>query len=205
MNNKKKVAVFLSGRGSNFEALYRYSRDHVDAAYTIERVFSDKCRAPGFLKAREWDIPTLHLSRRDFADAPSWEEAIVSRLKADGIELICLAGYMRLVGPVLLQAFPGAIINIHPSLLPAFPGLHAQRQALDYGVRFTGCTVHLVDGGMDTGPILDQAVVPVCPGDDEARLAARILVEEHRLYPQVLQAMALGLVSSRSVSSEAAE
>jgi phosphoribosylglycinamide formyltransferase-1 len=136
-------------------------------------------------------------------DRAAYDAKLVERLRANGVELICLAGYMRIVTPTFLRAFGPAdgtrgcprVLNIHPGLLPSFPGLHAQKQALDYGARFAGCTVHFVDEGTDTGPIVAQAIVPVLPGDTEETLGARILVQEHRLYPQAIQWFAQGRLS----------
>jgi phosphoribosylglycinamide formyltransferase-1 len=136
-------------------------------------------------------------------DRAAYDLSVVDRLRQHGVDLVCLAGWMRLVTPAFLQAYGPAqgsggcprVMNIHPALLPSFPGLHAQRQALDHGVRFTGCTVHFVDAGTDTGPMIVQAVVPVLPGDDEASLSARILVEEHRIYPEAVQWFAEGRLS----------
>jgi phosphoribosylglycinamide formyltransferase-1 len=134
----------------------------------------------------------VFLDPKAFSARAEYDRALVEALQAHDVAWVCLAGYMRLVTPTFLQAFPGRILNVHPALLPAFPGLHAVRQALAYGVKVTGCTVHLVDEGTDTGPIVAQAVVPVLPGDDEASLSQRIQREEHRLYPEVLQAAAEG-------------
>jgi len=135
------------------------------------------------------------LPHQQFASRQAFDEALVATLKARGVELVALAGFMRLVTPTFLNAFVERVVNIHPALLPAFPGVHAQRQALDYGARITGCTVHFVDAGVDSGPIIAQAAVPVLDGDDEAALTARILVAEHRLYPAAIRAIAEGRVS----------
>ena len=141
-------------------------------------------------------MPTEILPHKQFASREAFDQALVATLKKHGVELVALAGFMRLLTPAFLGAFPQRVVNIHPALLPAFPGIHAQKQALDYGARVTGCTVHFVDEGCDTGPIIAQAAVPVLDGDDEAALTARILAEEHRLYPAAIRAVAEGRVRS---------
>ncbi|HET9768351.1 MAG TPA: phosphoribosylglycinamide formyltransferase [Thermoanaerobaculia bacterium] len=180
------MGVLLSGRGSNFLALHAAAeRGELPARIVV--VVSDVPEAPGIVRARELGMPTAPLPRRDFADRAAHEEAILAVLAAHGVEWVCLAGFMRLLSPAFLRAFPQRVLNIHPSLLPAFPGLHPQRQALEHGVKLSGCTVHFVDEGVDSGPIVVQRVVPVLDGDDEAALAARILAEEHRAYPEALR------------------
>ncbi len=186
MSEKGKTAVFISGRGSNLAALIRATRNP-QANFSIALVFSDTPEAPGLQKARRAGLACLSLQRADFSGRGPFEKAVLEELTARGVELICLAGYMRLLGPTLLEAFSGRIINIHPSLLPAFPGLNAQAQALNHGVKFSGCTVHFVDAGVDSGPIILQSAVAVRDEDDEASLAARILRREHRLYPRAVQ------------------
>jgi phosphoribosylglycinamide formyltransferase 1 len=188
---KTHIAVFLSGRGSNFLALKRAS-DRPEANFRIVVVISDRKKAPGLDKARRAGIPAFHVAPRTFPDKPSCERAIVSILVRYQVELVCLAGYMRLIGRELLAAFPDRILNIHPALLPAFPGLDAQRQALEYGVGVSGCTVHIVDSGMDSGPIILQQAVPVGAGDTVDTLSARILRREHRLYPRAVQLYCAG-------------
>ena len=181
-----RLGVLLSGRGSNFVALAEaLARGAVPAQIAL--VASNVAEAPGIARAREMAIPTAVLPHRDFASRAAHEAALAEVLRAAGVEWICLAGYMRLLGPELVAAWPQRILNIHPSLLPAFPGLHPQRQALAAGVRISGCTVHLVDAGLDSGPIVVQRAVPVEDGDDEAALAARILEQEHLAYPQALR------------------
>lgn len=188
-----RLAVMASGRGSNFDALYNaIQRGDLDARLLM--VLSDNPGAPVLDKAAERGVPARVVDPKDFKDRNSYEGFIISLLGEKNIEIIALAGYMRLVGPRFLQAFPNKIINIHPALLPAFTGLHAQKQAVDYGVRFSGCTVHIVDQGMDTGPIILQEVVPVLPGDDEESLSQRILIEEHKTYWKALQLMAEGRI-----------
>lgn len=182
---KARLAVLLSGRGSNFQALAQaVAAGQVPAEIVL--VFSNRPEAPGLEIARRLGLPSAAIpgAGRERAD---YDRLVVAELRQRNVEWVCLAGYMRLLSGVLLEAFPGRILNIHPSLLPAFPGLEAQRQALEYGVKFSGCTVHWVDETLDGGPILAQAVVPVLDGDDEASLAARILEQEHRLYPEALR------------------
>ncbi len=187
------LAVLASGRGSNFDALCQaVERGQLDA--DIKLLLSDRRDAPALEKAARRGIESVYLSPADFTSRDNYEACLLQKLREHGVEIIALAGYMRLVGKVLLQEYKGKIINIHPALLPSFPGLNAQSQALNYGVRFSGCTVHIVDDGMDTGPILMQAVVPVYQDDDEDSLAARILVEEHQIYWRSLQLLAEGRV-----------
>jgi phosphoribosylglycinamide formyltransferase-1 len=187
------LAVLASGRGSNFDALCQaVERGQLDA--DIKLLLSDRRDAPALGKAARRGIESIYLSLADFTSRDDYEAYLLQKLREHGVEIIALAGYMRLVGKVLLQEYKGKIINIHPALLPSFPGLNAQSQALNYGVRFSGCTVHIVDEGMDTGPILMQAVVPVYQDDDEDSLAARILVEEHQIYWRSLQLLAEGRV-----------
>jgi phosphoribosylglycinamide formyltransferase-1 len=153
---------------------------------TIAVVLSNRSEANGLARARAAGIDTVYLNPREHADRDAYDGAIVEVLKARGVDLVCLAGFMRLVGRPLLDAFAGRILNIHPSLLPSFRGLEAQRQALEHGVRITGATVHLVTSDLDDGPIVLQAAVPVLDGDTVETLSARILVEEHRIYPEAI-------------------
>lgn len=181
-----RIGVLLSGRGSNFVALAQaLARGEAPAEIVV--VASNVADAPGLARARELAIPAVVLPQRDFPSRAAHEAAVSGALREAGVEWICLAGYMRLLTAEFVAAFAGRILNIHPSLLPAFPGLHPQRQALAAGVRISGCTVHLVDSGLDSGPIVVQRAVPVADGDDEAALAARILVEEHLAYAQALR------------------
>jgi phosphoribosylglycinamide formyltransferase 1 len=183
---RARIGVLLSGRGSNFVALAEaLARDEAPAE--IVCVAANVAEAPGIARARALGIPTAVLPHRDFASRQEHEQEIEDALRAAGVEWICLAGYMRRLSPEFVAAWPQRILNIHPSLLPAFPGLHPQRQALAAGVRVSGCTVHLVDSGLDSGPIVVQRSVPVEDGDDEETLAARILSEEHRAYAQALR------------------
>ncbi len=193
---KGKVAVLLSGRGSNFTAMVRNSRK-ADANFTVCLVISDQENAPGLKKAAALNIPAYCLPRDKFKDRADQELEIAAILEREGIDLVCLAGYMRLVGPQLLEKFSGRIMNIHPSLLPACPGLHAQRQALQHGLRISGCTVHFVDSGLDSGPIIVQHAVRVRADDDEDSLSRRILRQEHRIYPQAIRLFFAGRLQIR--------
>lgn len=178
------LGILLSGRGSNFLAIHENIRQGKLRA-SIVCVISDQAAAPGLGAAAGLDIPSYFINPAGRPKA-QFESEVVEKLEFHGAQLICLAGYMRILSPAFVRRFPGRIVNVHPSLLPAFPGLHAQRQALEYGVRISGCTVHIVDAGMDTGPIIRQIAVPVDPGDDEQSLADRILQQEHRAYSLAL-------------------
>lgn len=179
------MAVLLSGRGSNFAALAdACARGEVPASIVL--VLSDRPAAAGLERARERGILTLAVPRKGLGQEEQ-ERRMVAAIREAGAEWVCLAGYMRILGPAFVAAFPQRILNIHPALLPAFPGLEAQRQAFDYGVRVSGCTVHLVDAGCDTGPIVVQRAVPVLDDDTAETLAARILAEEHRAYAEALR------------------
>jgi phosphoribosylglycinamide formyltransferase-1 len=186
-----RVGVLVSGRGTNLQALLDASRRPGYPARVVV-VVSDREGAPALARAAACGVPALVVNPKDFPDRDAHDAAVSRILDAHGVGLVCLAGYLRILGPAFVQAWRGRIMNIHPSLLPAFPGLHAQRQALEYGVRISGATVHFVDEGVDTGPIILQASVPVEPEDTEATLAARILVEEHRLYPEAVRLFAEG-------------
>ena len=186
MPARPSIGVLISGRGSNLQSIIDAARaGRLDA--TVAVVVSNRADAQGLRRARDAGIAAVHLSPRDFPDRDAYDLALAALLIERGVALVCLAGFMRLVGQPLLDAFPNRIINIHPSLLPSFPGLDAQRQALDYGVRVTGATVHLVTGQLDAGPIVLQAAVPVLDDDTVDTLAARVLVEEHRLYPEAIR------------------
>jgi len=179
-----RLGILLSGRGSNFLAIHRATvRRELPAE--IACVIANKATAPGLLKARELGLPAYFVPSRGDRDA--YETEMADLLEKHQVRLVCLAGFMKILGPVLLRRFAGRILNIHPALLPAFPGLDAQAQALRYGVKFSGCTVHFVDAGVDTGPIVAQAVVPVLDDDSPAVLAARILEQEHRLYAEAIK------------------
>ena len=163
----------------------------------IALVFSNKEDAPGLDKAREWGLETLALNPKLFAAREDYDRAIIGQLDERRIDLVCLAGYMKVLTPELCDAFKHRIVNIHPALLPSFPGLHVQQKAIDWGVRFSGCTVHFVAAEVDMGPIILQAVVPVLQDDTEETLAARILVEEHRIYPESVRLYFEGRVEVR--------
>ncbi len=181
----QRIGVLLSGRGSNLAALLSASRDGRVSA-PMAMVVSNIADAPGLDHARQADIPFQVVDHRRSSTREEHDRKVAEVLEAAGITLVCLAGYMRLLSPWFVQRFPQRILNIHPSLLPAFPGLHAQRQALRHGVKITGCTVHLVDEHLDAGPIILQKAVPVQEHDDERTLSARILEQEHILYPEAL-------------------
>jgi phosphoribosylglycinamide formyltransferase-1 len=189
--DRLRVGVLASGRGSNLQALLDACR-HPDFPARIVLVLSDRERAPALERARAAGVEAVFVNPKDFADRPAFDLALVRLLEARRVGLVCHAGFMRILSPAYVRAFAGRALNIHPSLLPAFPGLHAQRQALDWGVKVAGATVHFVDEGVDTGPIVLQAVVPVEPDDTEDSLSARILVEEHRLYPEAVRRFAQG-------------
>ena len=182
----KRIGVLLSGRGSNFEAL----ADSISAGRIphaeIAIVVSNREGAPGIDRARARGLATRVIPSKGLEREP-YDRRVVAALHEANVDLICLAGYMRLLSPYFVAAFPQRILNIHPSLLPSFPGLESQKQALDYGVRFAGCTVHFVDENLDAGPIVLQAVVPVEDEDTEETLSARILKEEHRIYSQAVK------------------
>jgi phosphoribosylglycinamide formyltransferase-1 len=182
----RRIAVLISGRGSNLQSIIdAIASGELDA--TIAVVVSNRSDAAGLLRAREAGVEALCLDPRDYPDRTAYDRAIVDILRARDVGLVCLAGFMRLVREPLLQAFPNAILNIHPSLLPAFPGVDAQQQALTHGVKVSGATVHLVTGELDNGPIVAQAAVPVLDDDTRDTLAARILIEEHQLYPDAIR------------------
>lgn len=188
-----RLGVLASGRGSNLQAILDACSDGRLAA-EVAVVLSNVASAQALVRAARAGVPTRVIEHRAFASREAFDEALVAELRAREVELVVLAGFMRIVTPVLLGAFPERVVNVHPALLPAFPGMHAQRQALDYGVRVTGCTVHLVDAGVDTGPVLAQRTLPVSPDDTEETLSARLLVEEHRALVDVLAAFAEGRV-----------
>jgi phosphoribosylglycinamide formyltransferase-1 len=180
----KTLGILVSGRGSNMVALLEGVRSGFIPG-EVGIVVSNKPSAPALDKARSFDVPTAVVPQKEFRgkDREEHDRAVNDVLEQAGVDVICLAGYMRILSPWLVGRYANRIVNIHPSLLPAFPGLHGQRQALEYGVRVTGCTVHLVDAELDHGPILAQAAVPVLADDSEESLSARILEQEHRIYP----------------------
>jgi phosphoribosylglycinamide formyltransferase-1 len=210
-----RVGILLSGRGSNFLALHAAmaSGDAGTSAGTkipaeVALVVSNEADAPGLVKARGLGLPAVALPHRGEPDRRAHEAKVDAALRAAGVEWVCLAGYMRLLSPGFVAAWPWRILNIHPSLLPAFPGLDAQAQALAHGVKVTGCTVHLVDAGLDSGPIVVQRAVPVLDGDTARSLAARILEQEHGAYPEALRrllAKPWRVEGRRLVFSEAGE
>jgi phosphoribosylglycinamide formyltransferase 1 len=182
----KRIGVLLSGRGSNFEAL----ADSISAGRIpnaeIAIVISNRDGAPGIEKAQQRHIPTKVIPSKGL-EREVYDRQVVAVLQGHKVDLICLAGYMRLLSPYFVAAFPQRILNIHPSLLPSFPGLESQRQALEYGVKFAGCTVHFVDENLDAGPIVLQSAIPVRDHDTEATLSERILAEEHRIYSEAVK------------------
>jgi phosphoribosylglycinamide formyltransferase-1 len=187
-DGRRAIGVLISGRGSNLQALIDAIDDgRLDARIAV--VVSNRAAAAGLERASAAGIETLLVDHRAFASRDEFDARIVRELRSRGVVLVCLAGFMRLVGPPLLDAFPQAILNVHPSLLPSFPGVDAQRQALEHGVKVSGATVHLVTGELDGGPIVRQAAVPLKDDDTVETLSARILAEEHRIYPE-----AVGLV-----------
>lgn len=186
-----RLGVLLSGRGSNFLAIHRaIERGEVPAEIAV--VVSNRAGAAGLGTARELGLRAEAVEPAGGEDREAHEARVIEVLRSAGVDWVCLAGYMRLLGPAFVAAYRHRILNVHPSLLPAFPGLQAQRQAFEYGVRVAGCTVHLVDEGLDSGPIVVQRAVPVEESDDAGRLAARILEEEHRAYPEALRRLLSG-------------
>jgi phosphoribosylglycinamide formyltransferase-1 len=188
-----RVGVLISGRGSNLQALLEACAAP-DYPAEIVQVLSNRDDAAGLDRARSVGVPAAVVRHRDFPDRASFEAVLDTKLRASGAEFICNAGFMRILTPWFVERWRDRQINIHPSLLPAFPGLHTHERALAAGVRFTGCTVHFVRAAMDEGPIIVQAAVPVLPGDDAERLAARVLAMEHRAYPLALRLVAEGRV-----------
>jgi phosphoribosylglycinamide formyltransferase-1 len=182
----KRIGVLLSGRGSNFEALADSvaSRRIPDAEIAI--VISNREGAPGIDRAKSRDIATRVIPSKGL-ERETYDRQVVAVLHEHKVDLVCLAGYMRLLSPFFVASFPNRILNIHPSLLPSFPGLESQRQALEYGVKFAGCTVHFVDENLDAGPIILQSVVPVADADTEESLSAKILQEEHKIYSEAVR------------------
>ena len=191
MASKLTIGVLASGSGTNLQAIIDATEaGHIDA--TVRVVISDVPKARALGRAREHKIPAVAVRRTDFASKSEFEAKIVESLSEHSVRLVCLAGYMRIVGKTLLSAFPNRIINIHPTLLPSFPGLEGQRQAFDYGAKVAGCTVHFVDELTDHGPIIKQAAVEVHEDDTAETLQKRILAEEHRIYPESIQLYAKG-------------
>jgi phosphoribosylglycinamide formyltransferase-1 len=193
MVRKLPLGLLVSGNGSNLQAIIDRCEDGTLAAQ-INVVLSNKRTAYALERCRKHQIPAMVIDPQEFSSRESFDDTVVEILKAAGVELVVMAGFMRILSPVFFLSFPQRIMNIHPALLPAFPGVHVQRKALDYGVRFSGCTVHFADEGVDTGPIISQSVVPVYDDDTEETLADRILKEEHRIYPQAIQYYAEGRI-----------
>ncbi len=191
MAEKLPIAVLISGGGTNLQALIdAIAANRLDAK--IEVVLSNRADAFGLVRAKNHGLPTEILDHKAFPSRAAYDQALVDLLRARGVQLVALAGFMRLLSPVFVSAFSNRIMNIHPALLPSFPGLHVQKKALEHGVRFSGCTVHFVNEECDEGPIIIQAVVPVFPDDTEEELAERILQQEHRIYPRAIQLYAEG-------------
>ena len=196
----RRIGVLISGRGSNLQAIIdAIAGRRLEAEMAV--VISNRADAGGLDRARRAGIETVCLNHREYPTRSAHEQAILRELRARNVSLVCLAGYMRIVGPDLLTAFPNAILNIHPALLPSFPGVDAQRQAWEHGVKVSGATVHFVDDTLDGGPIVLQSCVPVLGDDTSETLAARILEEEHKLYPEAIQVVLDGkfLIEGRRV------
>lgn len=186
MSDRPVIAVLVSGSGSNLQAIIDAS-ERGEIPCRVGIVISNKADAYGLVRARNHGIPTEVISHKDFPNREEFDKRLVGVIRKSGAVLVCLAGFMRVLTPVFVRAFPNRILNIHPALLPSFPGTHGPGQALNHGVRFSGCTVHFLDEGVDTGPIIVQAVVPVYGDDTEETLAARILVQEHKTYPMAIR------------------
>jgi phosphoribosylglycinamide formyltransferase-1 len=190
-----RIGVLASGRGSNFEAIARAVASGV-LPVTLQVLIVDRPDAAALARAREHDVEAVCIDPREHPGREAHEKAVIAALDERRVGLVCLAGYMRLLSDGFVRHFEGRLMNIHPSLLPSFPGLHSQRQALQHGVKLAGATVHFVDEGVDTGPIVLQAAVPVRDDDTEETLAERILVEEHRIYPEAIRLFAEGRLST---------
>lgn len=196
-----KIGILASGNGSNLQAIIDAIEDKkLDAEIRV--VISDNPSAYALERAKKHSIKTVVITKDKFPKKNAFDVELNRLLKEIGVELVVLAGFMRILSPAVLKAFPMRVMNIHPSLLPSFPGLDAQKKALDYGVRFSGCTVHFIDEGMDTGPIIMQAIVPVKEGDTVETLSKRILSEEHRIYPEAIRLFSEGrlVIQGRRVS-----
>lgn len=190
-NSRLRIGVLASGRGTNLQAIIdAIEKGRLDAVLAV--VLSNKADAQALERARKHGAPAIFLDPKATPGREAYDAVILEHLRKHDVELVALAGYMRIVTQVLINAYPNRIMNIHPALLPAFPGLAAQKQALDWGVKVSGCTVHFVTEGVDAGPIIRQATVPVQEGDTEESLAERILAEEHRIYPEAIQLFAEG-------------
>jgi len=189
---KTRIGVLVSGRGSNLQAIIdNIEKGSLNAELAV--VISDQADAYALERARAHHIPSVHVSAKGYKGRRNeYDELLIKELQKHNVELVALAGFMRIITPTLLKAFPHRVLNIHPALLPSFPGLHVQKAALEHGVKFSGCTVHFVDEGMDTGPIIIQAVVPILDHDTEDTLSARILKQEHKIYSRAIQLFAEG-------------
>jgi phosphoribosylglycinamide formyltransferase-1 len=189
---KTRIGVLVSGRGSNLQAIIdNIEKGSLSAELAV--VISDQADAYALERAHKHHIPGVHVSAKGYKDRrDEYDALLVKELQKHNVELVALAGFMRIITPTLLTAFPHRVLNIHPALLPSFPGLHVQKAALEHGVKFSGCTVHFVDEGMDTGPIIIQAVVPILDNDTEDTLSARILKQEHNIYSRAIQLYAEG-------------
>ncbi len=190
-STRPRLAVLISGRGSNLQAIIDAIADGRLAA-EVAMVVSNVTKAPGLVRAQAAGVPTRVVQHGDWPTRQAYDAALIDLLRAEHVDLVCLAGFMRLLSPVFIAAFPNRILNIHPSLLPAFPGMNAQRQAYDHGVKVTGATVHFVTADLDAGPIVMQEAVPVLPTDTAESLGARILAVEHRLYPDAIATVLAG-------------
>lgn len=188
---KTRLGVLISGSGTNLQAIID-SSERGDLPAEVVCVISNKADAFGLERARKHGIAAIHLDHRSFSGRNEYDSALVNTLQEFNVDLVILAGFMRIVTPVLLDAFPNRVMNIHPALLPSFPGLDAQKQAIEYGAKLSGCTVHFVDAGTDTGPIILQTAVPILEDDTDESLAERIHHEEHKLYPAAIQLFAEG-------------
>jgi len=187
------LAVFISGSGTNLQSIIDCTENGtIDARVAL--VLSNEPEAYGLVRAKNHDINTAVVNHRDYKTREEFEAALIDALTPHPVDLICLAGFMRVLTPHFLRRYPQKVINIHPALLPSFPGTQGQQDAFDYGVMFSGCTIHFVDEGVDTGPIIIQAVVPVLPDDTKDTLQKRILAQEHVIYPQAIQYIAQGRV-----------
>ncbi|MCK4690272.1 MAG: phosphoribosylglycinamide formyltransferase [Desulfuromonadales bacterium] len=186
---KLRLGVLASGGGTNLQSIIdQCQSEMIDAEIVL--ILSNNPDAGALTRAEGAELPHRCINHRDFADRETFDQQVIAALQEAGVELVVLAGFMRIISKVFLVAFPHRIINIHPSLLPAFPGLHVQKKALEYGARFSGCTVHFVDDGVDSGPIILQAAVPILDDDTEDSLSERILQQEHKIYPQAIQLIA---------------
>jgi len=206
MDKSLKLGVLISGSGSNLQSII----DNIEKGTlkaTIKIVISNTPHAFGLTRAQKHGLPVAVLKHEDFKSREDFDREIIRLLKINDVDLVVLAGFMRILTPTFLKAFHQKIINIHPALLPSFPGTHGQKDAFEYGVKFSGCTVHFVDEGVDTGPIIIQSVVPVFQDDTRETLAARILKEEHRIYPQAIQFFAEGkiVIAGRKVQIKDAD